>query len=209
MKWYWAVLVSTTLLTPAVALAQDGGFASSSEDIIQQLTAAPRHGASRSFSPGRPDAAEPGEQLTRSITIRVNDQVGELDKEMQVPVKQDDTGVARLKVEFDVNSARLRSDAYGTLDQLGMALSDERVAGRTVCIKGHTDSDGSEKYNLGLSYERADSVRNYVLTHHGLSADHLFVVGYGEQLPLAENNRPENKQLNRRVEIILDCPEAR
>ena len=104
-------------------------------------------------------------------------------------------------------SASLRPGSFDILDQLGMALADKRIAGQQICIKGHTDSDGDDAYNLHLSYQRAEAVRNYVISRHHLSPADLFVVGYGEQMPLTGNNNQTGKQINRRVEITLGCQE--
>lgn len=181
------------------ALASDKVFVDTSEGIIDQLTNQDGLGATRSFIAP--------EQKTRTITVRLKDDGRRHDKSVQI-VDNDSLGVARLKVEFDVNSSHLRTESYEILDNLGVALADVRISGRQVCIKGHTDSDGGNRYNLGLSYDRAEAVREYVVVRHGLSSADLFVVGYGEQIPLAANSTPANKQMNRRVELTLGCPEV-
>ena len=182
--------------------ASGDGFVETSDAIIEQLTEPRDFGATRSF------VNSEDSERTRTITVRLKSDGEKQDKDVQVG-DEGAAGVARLKVEFDVNSARLRPGSYEILDNLGMALADVRVAGRQVCIKGHTDSDGSDGYNLGLSYDRAEAVRDYVIARHELTGADLFVVGYGEQMPLAKNSTPENKQVNRRVEITLGCPEVR
>ncbi len=187
------------LLHPFQVFAAGDGFVETSEDIVNQLTTRSPFGATRSFvvTEGR----------TRGITVRLKEQGKEQNKKVLIK-EGDQAGVARLKVEFDVNSSRLRPGSGEVLDQLGVALADVRVAGQQVCIKGHTDSDGGEEYNLSLSFQRAQTVRDYVLSHHQLSGADLFVVGYGEQLPLAVNDSARHKQMNRRVEITLGCPEV-
>ncbi len=187
------------LLLPWTAGAAEHQFVDTSEGIVNQLTGSDAFGPSRSF--------RVVESPSRAITVRLKEKGKELDKEVMV---QDDdlTGVARLKVEFDVASARLRPGSYEILDQLGVALGDKRIAGQQVCIKGHTDSDGDDAYNRRLSYQRAESVRAYVANHYNLTEADLFVVGYGEQMPLTDNSSPAGKQMNRRVEITLGCPEV-
>lgn len=187
------------LLMSRQVLATDQGFVETSEDIVNQLTEQSPFGKARSFVVT--------EGKTRAITVRFKDQGREQDKEVLVK-ENSPTGVARLKVEFDVNSSRLRPGAYEVLDQLGVALADVRIAGQQVCIKGHTDSDGSDQHNLELSYNRAEAVRAYVSHQHDLSTAQLFVVGYGEQMPLANNDTSARKQMNRRVEVTLGCPEV-
>lgn len=183
------------------AWAGDSGFVKSSEGIVNQLTQKNRFGATRSFFVP--------ETKTRAITVRVKDKTQHVVQDKQVYVQENSPeGVARMKVEFDVNSSRLRTSSYEILDQLGIALGDVRLAGSQVCIKGHTDSDGAEQYNLELSYDRAEAVKKYVLAKHNLEKTALFVVGYGEQMPLAANDSLPHKQMNRRVELTLGCPEV-
>lgn len=180
------------------ASAADYQFVDTSEGIISELTEKDDFGLSRSVFVA--------EAPTRAIKVRVKEQGQELEKEILV----NDTamaGVARLKVEFDVASAKLRRKSYDVLDQLGIAIGDVRLAGQQICIKGHTDSDGDDDYNRRLSYRRAEAVRDYVVRQHDLKGTDLFVVGYGEQMPIADNSTPAGKQMNRRVEISLGCSE--
>jgi outer membrane protein OmpA-like peptidoglycan-associated protein len=71
-----------------------------------------------------------------------------------------------------------------------------------VEIAGHTDSDGSELYNLRLSQARAQAVVDYLVSR-GISPDRLVARGYGESRPVAPNDTPENKQKNRRTELKI------
>ena len=70
-------------------------------------------------------------------------------------------------------------------------------------IGGHTDSQGSDEYNLKLSKERAASVREFLVSK-GIPASRLTSEGYGESRPIATNNTAAGRQENRRVEISLD-----
>ena len=72
-----------------------------------------------------------------------------------------------------------------------------------MIINGHTDSDGKDKYNLRLSLNRAGAVKKYLMDHYNVSRDRLKVMGYGECMPLKPNTSEKNKQLNRRVEIVV------
>ncbi len=73
---------------------------------------------------------------------------------------------------------------------------------RQVLIEGHTDSVGSEEYNLGLSEKRADAVREE-LVRQGISPERIFTRGYGKKYPEASNDTPVGRQQNRRVEVII------
>lgn len=67
-----------------------------------------------------------------------------------------------------------------------------------IQIAGHTDSDGEANFNLTLSQQRADAVKTY-LVEQGIPAESMTAVGFGEDQPIAANDTPENKALNRRI----------
>lgn len=69
-----------------------------------------------------------------------------------------------------------------------------------IKVQGHTDSIGSEQYNLDLSPKRADAVRDYLIKR-GVGADRLIAKGLGESVPIATNDTPEGRAENRRVEF--------
>ena len=72
-----------------------------------------------------------------------------------------------------------------------------------VIIEGHTDNVGDANYNLALSEKRANAVMNYLITNFAINQNRISAVGYGETRGITENDTPENRQKNRRVEIIL------
>ena len=63
-------------------------------------------------------------------------------------------------------------------------------------------------HSLNLSYRRADSVRNCLVTTFGIDASRLVTAGHGETRPVADNATPEGRQLNRRVEAAVDPVKA-
>ncbi|HOW30545.1 MAG TPA: OmpA family protein, partial [Bacteroidales bacterium] len=71
-----------------------------------------------------------------------------------------------------------------------------------VKIVGHTDADGKDVDNLDLSKRRAASVKNELVKNFGVNGDRLVTDGLGESQPVAPNDTPANKALNRRVEFI-------
>ena len=73
---------------------------------------------------------------------------------------------------------------------------------RSVLIEGFTDSTGSSSYNQDLSLRRASGVRD-ALVRMGVAPERVQVRGYGETFPVAPNDTASNRQLNRRVEIVL------
>jgi len=103
-------------------------------------------------------------------------------------------------ITFDVNKADIKSESYGTLNSIAEVLKanpDVRIK-----IVGHTDSDGADAANLDLSKRRATSVKNELVKAFGINASRLESDGKGESQPLAPNDTPLNKALNRRVEFL-------
>jgi outer membrane protein OmpA-like peptidoglycan-associated protein len=74
--------------------------------------------------------------------------------------------------------------------------------GLNLEVEGHTDSTGSPDFNQKLSEQRAGTVRGYLLGQ-GLSPDSVSSKGFGETMPVADNNTADGRQRNRRVEIIV------
>ena len=183
------------LFFSASAFAGDHGFETTSQGMIESLAPksvpgeAPR---TRSWTPVAPQG--------RAIKVVKKDE-GKTVEEW-VPVHEAGAGPSiNLKIEFDVNSYRIRRDSIKLLDELGKALTSDRLRQKTFLIKGHTDSDGSDAYNLTLSMNRAQAVKEYLTGNFRIQAERLKAVGYGEGMPLVPNTSAETKQLNRRVEV--------
>ncbi len=101
---------------------------------------------------------------------------------------------------FDVNSDKIKPESYGTLKEIAKVLSEN--ADVKVRIIGHTDSDGSDESNLDLSKRRSASVKNSLSSEFGIDAARMETDGKGESEPSVDNNTPEGKANNRRVEFI-------
>lgn len=101
---------------------------------------------------------------------------------------------------FDVNKATLRPESKLELAKLAGILN--KYPDTNVLVEGHTDATGTEEYNLELSRQRAQSVENY-LASQGVDATRFTIMGYGESQPVATNETPEGRQLNRRVDIAI------
>ncbi len=100
---------------------------------------------------------------------------------------------------FDVNSANIKPESYGVIRQIALAMEESDM---DLNIIGHTDSDGSDGDNLDLSQHRAESVKAALVDDFGIAANRLTVEGKGETQPVTENNSPEEKAANRRVEFV-------
>ena len=103
-------------------------------------------------------------------------------------------------IYFDVNKADVKPESYGTLKDIASILNE--VPDVKVKIVGHTDSDGDDAKNMDLSKRRAASVKAELAKTFGVNADRLVTDGIGETQPVAPNDTPVNKALNRRVEFV-------
>lgn len=101
-------------------------------------------------------------------------------------------------VTFDTDSASLKASFADVLKSVALVLDEYDQT--YVDVIGHTDSTGSQAYNLGLSEQRARSVASY-LTANRVQRERLVVRGVGEAYPIADNATPQGRALNRRVEI--------
>jgi OOP family OmpA-OmpF porin len=101
-------------------------------------------------------------------------------------------------VNFEFDSAKLTADSTASLDDAVQILM--RHSEMKVEIAGHTDSIGTEEYNMGLSKRRAQAVADYLIAH-GANAANITVKGYGESSPIADNATEAGRAANRRVEL--------
>ena len=99
---------------------------------------------------------------------------------------------------FDTNKADLKPVAHGELDNYSGYMT--RNPAKNIKVTGHTDSTGSEAYNLSLSEKRADAVKSY-LTGKGIDGQRIEAVGMGESAPIATNKTKAGRAENRRVEL--------
>lgn len=103
-------------------------------------------------------------------------------------------------ITFAVDSADISSSFYAILDSVALVLNEYNKT--LVEVAGHTDSTGAAQYNQQLSERRAQSVAAY-LQSRKVKGERLMVVGAGESYPVASNDTPSGRQLNRRVEITI------
>lgn len=108
-------------------------------------------------------------------------------------------------VLFGVDQTRLTADGMRTVQKLASIL--EKYPERSVLIEGFTDSTGTDAYNQDLSERRATTVRS-ALQDMGVARERIGMRGYGEEYPVAANDTKQNRQLNRRVEIIVSTGEG-
>jgi outer membrane protein OmpA-like peptidoglycan-associated protein len=196
------------------------------DDIVQSLGG----GAAQPAQPSRPSEAPPSRQnevttddivstlgggsprpatralgddefkqmKTRSIGAR-GFNIKDLEKVEQVSQERPKIS---LEVYFDYNSADITPQARGTLDKLGSALEDPRLAGKRFFFNGHTDARGDPYYNQELSQRRAASALRYIAAHYRVDERNIIASGHGARVPKNPANPYADE--NRRVEVARE-----
>ncbi len=108
--------------------------------------------------------------------------------------------LANETINFESAQAIIASTSYALLDQLASTASQCPEA--SVSIEGHTDSQGEDAYNQSLSEQRAQAVVDY-LVGKGINSSRLAAIGYGENLPIGDNDTSEGRAMNRRIEFTV------
>ena len=103
-------------------------------------------------------------------------------------------------VTFDYDSATVRPGLYSEIDRIANVLI--KYPQTVIRVEGHTDSTGSESYNMVLSQRRADSVMDLIV-ERGVPSTRIETMPYGESLPIADNSTGSGRAMNRRVEIKI------
>jgi OmpA-OmpF porin, OOP family len=121
-------------------------------------------------------------------------------KDMTVKLVEVGVKVEMNNIFFEFGKAELKSESFPELNRIATFFkSNTKIISE---ISGHTDNLGTDLVNNKLSQERADVVRNYLLTQ-GVPAERLTAKGYGKTRPKVANDTPENQAINRRVEFEI------
>ena len=107
-------------------------------------------------------------------------------------------------VDFEFDSIILELSAYDTLDKLAEIMVTNRKF--KLIVEGHTDGVGTDEYNDWLSKSRANAIRAYLVSR-GVFTDSITTYGMGKRLPLVNDDSPEGRACNRRVNFILTTRE--
>ncbi|WP_411030650.1 OmpA family protein [Spongiimicrobium sp. 3-5] len=108
-------------------------------------------------------------------------------------------------VYFDTNKAEIKGTAATTLQRLAGVFKE--YPNSNILVEGHTDSSGSDTYNMTLSQKRAEAVTSY-LASQGVSIGRFDTKWYGESQPREDNGTPEGRAKNRRVELAIVANET-
>jgi OOP family OmpA-OmpF porin len=109
----------------------------------------------------------------------------------------------RLEVLFDFDKAVVKPEYYPEIKKVAEFLKQYPMT--DAVIEGHTDSMGTNAYNLSLSQRRAEAVRQVLIDQFKVEPSRLSSVGYGEERPVADNKTEQGRQLNRRVVAVVSA----
>jgi len=146
---------------------------------------------------------------------RMEAQANELEKQLQDEIKKGEIRLKRFhdklviniddRISFDSGSSELKKEILPALDKITKILSD--YPEYQIVVEGHTDNvpihTAKFRNNWQLSTERSLSVLGYILKNRKIAPSRFSAAGYGEYNPIVSNNTPENRSLNRRVDIVV------
>lgn len=152
---------------------------------------------------GRLSKSEYEKGLRKSESAVRNRQIAEETCEIRVAALEQ--RVQRTKevlrgVTFATGSATLSRESKSTLDVVANRLLRQPTR---VEVQGHTSNTGSLEVNMRLSQERADAVRDYLISE-GVTEESITANGYGPEQPIASNDTPEGRRANQRVELVYE-----
>ena len=108
-------------------------------------------------------------------------------------------------IEFETGKAAIKKKSYQLLDQIAQIFIDN--SNYIIEVQGHTDNTGKAEMNKKISQQRADQVMKY-LEKKGVPAERMTAVGYGQDMPIADNKTKAGRQKNRRVEFKITFEEV-
>jgi outer membrane protein OmpA-like peptidoglycan-associated protein len=196
-------LSATAAITLGVALSMTAGvaFAGDTVSANQIRDALQPKPVTRSLSAPQADPAVKAKEIHFVNTLRNRKtrslSLGEREEILEIASSKPKID---LDIQFDYNSAEIRSSSMSAVQELGKALSDASLKGSTFVVEGHTDAIGGEAYNQGLSERRADTIKHYLVEKFGIAGTDLVTVGYGKDKP--KNPSTPMDPINRRVEVV-------
>ena len=122
-------------------------------------------------------------------------------EEKRVEVR-DNKIVINEKVQFEVNSAKIKSESHSLLQEVAQVIKDNPHI-KKIEVEGHASSEGSDDHNMKLSGRRAKAVMKYLTSDGGIDKAMLQSKGYGEDRPIADNETEDGRIKNRRVEFTI------
>ncbi|MEZ4387003.1 MAG: OmpA family protein [Candidatus Krumholzibacteriia bacterium] len=121
--------------------------------------------------------------------------------EASVVIAGDDIIIRLVGLQFAIGKSVIQPDGFALLTKLQRAIRVYPDAG--LVVEGHTDASGDAAYNEKLSLERAQAVLAYLQANMAVMPTDASAAGYGESLPIASNETPEGRTMNRRIDVRL------
>lgn len=119
----------------------------------------------------------------------------------------DDVVISLLGIKFASGRSTIDGGSAPLMRKVQQALA--LFPGASVSVEGHTDANGTDSANLILSQDRADAVKQYLVTTFGLNAEKISSIGYGEARPVATNETPAGRTRNRRIDVLIHADASR
>ena len=138
--------------------------------------------------------------ISENIDLRELNEYREIERNIYMAPVKKGVPIRLNNIFFDFGKASLKEESHGELNRLAKLLNEN--SSLNIEIGGHTDNVGSDEDNLSLSQQRTESVVNYLI-EQGIAKSRLVAKGYGENVPIADNDTDEGKALNRRVEFKI------
>jgi OOP family OmpA-OmpF porin len=120
-----------------------------------------------------------------------------------VPVVKTQQYCSILDIQFEIKKDEIQREEKEKLAVVGTFMN--KYPDTTAVIEGHTDNVGGSDFNMKLSQRRAQSVVSYLVDNHHINPSRLTAKGYGESLPIGDNNTTEGQQANRRINAVIAC----
>ncbi|MXY89746.1 MAG: OmpA family protein [Gammaproteobacteria bacterium] len=117
------------------------------------------------------------------------------------PILIEEIARFELQVNFDFDESVIRDEDVPEIEDLAEFLRE--YDGVMLQLEGHTDNVGTQLYNLDLSQRRADAVRDMLIEDFGISPGRVTAQGFGEQIPVADNETEAGREANRRVVAVV------
>jgi outer membrane protein OmpA-like peptidoglycan-associated protein len=186
--------------TPSIEVGADRAHAESLVRQLDQLKSSGLLLATRKYHYTVSAPAGGTEYTTRGIVFQV---------EGTRHVTKAGSAYAKIpsRIEFEFDSDRLTDRDKRDLDEFGEALAT-KLNDTAVVLEGHTDSVGTDEYNLALSQRRAEVARRYLIDSFGLSQSRIAAEGKGKSNPVASNDSEAERRRNRRVDFIFSSSQS-
>ena len=123
-----------------------------------------------------------------------------LDEQFLADALEEDGKVVLYGIYFDTDKSTVKTEAFPLIETIAATLKQNPEL--RIRIEGHTDSQGEETYNQRLSERRSNTIRELLITEHGIAAERLETIGYGETKPIGDNDTAAGRAKNRRVELV-------